>query len=72
MCLLMVQITYPRPSTAPGNIQQPLRLQPLYGNVVTEASSKTGLSSRPKFITVDKEYHFTSEVSVYFSTYALQ
>ncbi|XP_029139424.1 glutamate-rich protein 3 [Protobothrops mucrosquamatus] len=54
-------ITYPRPSTAPGNIQQPLRLQPLYGNVVTEGSSKTGLSSRPKFLTVDKEYHFASE-----------
>ncbi|XP_039183108.1 glutamate-rich protein 3 isoform X2 [Crotalus tigris] len=54
-------ITYPRPSTAPGNIQQPLRLQPLYGNVVTEGSSKTGLSCRPKFLTVDKEYHFASE-----------
>ncbi|ETE71292.1 hypothetical protein L345_02895, partial [Ophiophagus hannah] len=61
LCLFMVQISYPRPSTAPGNIQQPLRLQPLYGNVVTEGSSKTGLSSRPKFLTVDKEYHFTCE-----------
>ncbi|XP_013910766.1 PREDICTED: glutamate-rich protein 3, partial [Thamnophis sirtalis] len=54
-------ISYPRPSTAPGNIQQPLRLQPLYGKVMTEGSSKTCSSSRPKFLNVDKEYHFTSE-----------
>ncbi|XP_054837181.1 glutamate-rich protein 3 isoform X2 [Eublepharis macularius] len=46
--------TYPRPSTAPGNIQHPVRLQPLYSNAMTEPTLKTASSSRPKFSTFEK------------------
>nr|XP_056700734.1 glutamate-rich protein 3 [Euleptes europaea] len=48
----------PRPSTAPGNIQHPVRRQPLYSNeLILKASS----SSRPKFSTYETEHLFASE-----------
>ncbi|XP_078249109.1 glutamate-rich protein 3 isoform X1 [Pogona vitticeps] len=50
--------TCPRPNTAPGNIQHPVRLQPLFGNITTESASKATLSSRTKFLTFEKEHQF--------------
>ncbi|XP_077189432.1 glutamate-rich protein 3 isoform X3 [Paroedura picta] len=46
--------TYPRPSTAPGNIQHPIRLQPLCSNATTEPILQTASSYRPKFSTCEK------------------
>ncbi|XP_044296799.1 glutamate-rich protein 3 isoform X3 [Varanus komodoensis] len=53
-------VSYPRPSTAPGNIQHPIRLQPLYSNATTESAPKAALSSRSKFLTLEKEHHLAS------------
>ncbi|XP_062990223.1 glutamate-rich protein 3 [Elgaria multicarinata webbii] len=52
--------SYPRPSTAPGNIQHPLRLQPLYSNATTESAPKAASRSRPKFLTLEKDHHLAS------------
>ncbi|XP_060088009.1 glutamate-rich protein 3 [Heteronotia binoei] len=52
--------TSPRPSTAPGNIQHPVRLQPLYSNAMAEPIFKTASSSRPKFSTCEKVHRFAS------------
>ncbi|XP_061486627.1 glutamate-rich protein 3 [Rhineura floridana] len=52
--------TYPRPSTAPGNIQHPVRLQPLYSNATAESAPKTTSSSRPKFLPPEKEHQYAS------------
>ncbi|XP_008112302.2 glutamate-rich protein 3 isoform X2 [Anolis carolinensis] len=50
--------SYPRPSTAPGKIQQPLRLQPLYGNISAEFTPKATSTSRAKFLTLEREHQF--------------
>ncbi|XP_042319940.1 glutamate-rich protein 3 isoform X3 [Sceloporus undulatus] len=52
--------TYPRPNTAPGNIQHPLRLQPLYGNATVESTPKATSTSRAKFLTFEKEHQLPS------------
>ncbi|XP_066481153.1 glutamate-rich protein 3 isoform X2 [Tiliqua scincoides] len=52
--------TLPRPSTAPGNIQHPVRLQPIYNNATTESTPKATSSSRSKFSAFEKEHHFAS------------
>ncbi|XP_048352439.1 glutamate-rich protein 3 isoform X3 [Sphaerodactylus townsendi] len=53
--------TYPRPSTAPGNIQHPVRLHPLYSNATAELILKTSSSSRPKFASCETAHPFASE-----------
>nr|XP_034979545.1 glutamate-rich protein 3 isoform X2 [Zootoca vivipara] len=50
--------TYPRPSTAPGSIQQPVRLQPLLSCATDEPAPKA--ASRPKPLVFEKEQQYAS------------
>nr|XP_028587938.1 glutamate-rich protein 3 [Podarcis muralis] len=50
--------TYPRPSTAPGSIQQPVRLQPLLSCATDEPAPKA--ASRPKHLVYEKEHQYAS------------
>ncbi|XP_053248021.1 glutamate-rich protein 3 isoform X2 [Podarcis raffonei] len=50
--------TYPRPSTAPGSIQQPVRLQPLLSCATDESAPKA--ASRPKHLVYEKEHQYAS------------
>ncbi|KAG8437174.1 hypothetical protein GDO86_008028, partial [Hymenochirus boettgeri] len=55
-------ISSPRPSTAPGNMQRPVRLQPLPGYPGTSNAPKTSFGSRQKPFADEQEQQFPTGV----------
>ncbi|XP_013205554.1 glutamate-rich protein 3 isoform X2 [Microtus ochrogaster] len=51
-------LTAPRPYTAPGNMQPPIRLQPLFSNHTTRNVSKITPESKPKISLLESETPF--------------
>lgn len=51
-------LTAPRPYTAPGNMQPPVRLQPLLSNRQTRNGSKITSGSKPKTLLLESEAPF--------------
>ncbi|XP_074859455.1 glutamate-rich protein 3 isoform X2 [Carettochelys insculpta] len=48
----------PRPNTAPGNMQRPVRLQPLPGHPTVGSTAKTSSRSRQKFLELEHNHQF--------------
>nr|XP_014432651.1 glutamate-rich protein 3 isoform X2 [Pelodiscus sinensis] len=53
----------PRPNTAPGNMQRPVRLQPLPGYPTAGSTPKTPSRSKQKFLELEHDHQFSSEDS---------
>nr|XP_025044130.1 glutamate-rich protein 3 isoform X3 [Pelodiscus sinensis] len=51
----------PRPNTAPGNMQRPVRLQPLPGYPTAGSTPKTPSRSKQKFLELEHDHQFSSE-----------